>query len=90
MFKYIHLSALIPDERKAFYSSLVRAQLSQNELYALLFNSLVDGYGDPKFIFLIKRYNILKNFNTDGIPDPIIWEYYLDKVVVDPYDHPIG
>jgi hypothetical protein len=87
IFKYVHLSPLIEDERRSFYASLIRAQLSQNELYAIVYNSLVNGYGKPNFLFLIKTYNLAKSFNYKNIPDQIIWEYFKheQEVVVDPF-----
>lgn len=88
IFKYVHLSPLITDERRSFYASLIRAQLSQNELYAIMYNSLVIGYGNPKFLYLIKHYNLLKNFNPSNIPDPIIWELFKveQENVTDPFE----
>ncbi|WP_410522614.1 putative phage abortive infection protein [Pedobacter ginsengisoli] len=76
IFKYVHLSPLITDDRRSFYTSLIRAQLSQNELYAIVYNSLIPGYGSPKFLFLIKQYDVVKNFNPGNIPDPIIWRFF--------------
>lgn len=87
IFKYVHLSPLITEERRYFYTSLIRAQLSQNEMYAIVYNSLVTGYGKPNFLFLIKKYDLAKNFNPSNIPDPIIWEYFKHEreVVNDPF-----
>lgn len=88
IFKYVHLSPLISEDRRAFYTSLVRAQLSQNELYALMYNSLVMSYGNPKFLYLIKHNNLLKNFNPSNIPNPIIWELFKaeQENVTDPFE----
>jgi hypothetical protein len=85
--KYVHLSSLITDERRNFYTTLVRAQLSQNELYAIIYNSMLPGYGNPKFLFLIKQYNLVKNFNPDTIPDKIIWNFFNAELqsVSDPF-----
>jgi len=87
IFKYVHLSPLITDDRRSFYTSLVRAQLSQNELYAIVYNSIVTGYGNPNFLFLLKKYNLAKNFNHSNIPDQIIWEYfkYEQGLISDPF-----
>lgn len=87
IFKYIYLSKLIDDDRKQFYASLVRAQLSQNELHAIVFNSLIPEYGKSKFLFLIKQYNITKNFNPDNIPSPIVWRHYTNEMAksIDPF-----
>nr|WP_121272806.1 putative phage abortive infection protein [Pedobacter schmidteae] len=87
IFKYVHLSPLITDDRRSFYTSLVRAQLSQNELYAIVYNSLVNGYGKPNFLFLIKKYNLAKNFNHSNLPSQLIWEYFKheQELVSDPF-----
>jgi len=78
IFKYIHESELIKDDQRQFYASLLRAQLSQNELYAIAVNAVIPEYGRKKFLPLIKRYDILKNFNHKVIPPSIMWEYIKD------------
>lgn len=87
IFKFIHNSNLIEDEKKSFYATLVRAQLSQNELYALLFNSMIEDQGNPRFLYLINKYNLLKNFNSSDIGNQLFLEYFhaLQKKVEDPF-----
>lgn len=63
IFKFIYLSDLIEDEKKQFYGSLVRAQLSSNELFLILYNSLISGLGYPNFLFLIRELDIMQNFD---------------------------
>jgi len=71
IFKFIYFSELeLP--QKNFYASLCRAQLSQNELFVIAFNILIEGYGRPKFTYLVKEFNILKNFEWSSII-PIIY-----------------
>jgi len=88
IFKYVHLSKLITDDKRSFYAGLIRAQLSQNELYAIMYNSLVTGYGKPNFLFLVREYKILKNFNPNNIPNQIIWSYFRNEIdlVTTPFD----
>ncbi len=78
-FKFIYFSDLEPAE-KSFYASLCRAQLSQNELFAISFNILIDGYGRPNFLFLVKEFDILQNFETDKIVPKIYWELIQDEI----------
>lgn len=87
IFKYIHLSRLISEERKPFYASLVRAQLSQSELCALVFNSLITNHGNPKFLFLIKEYQLIKNLDRSNISEPFIWSFFDNEIekVSDPF-----
>ncbi len=66
IYKFIYFSDLTKEE-KDFYSSLTRAQLSQNELYLIAFNGIIEDYGYPKFTYLMKEYNILKNFSWETI-----------------------
>jgi hypothetical protein len=87
MFKYIHLSELIEDRERKFYTSLLRAQLSQDELYAIAVNCIIPDYGYPNFMFLLREYNLLKNFNFKVIPDGILWSYihYKMDMAKDPF-----
>ncbi len=89
IFKFIHLSQQISEREKHFYSSIVRAQLSPDELLLIMYNSLIDGLGYPNFLYLIREYNILKNLNFDKV-SPIgitLFEEKL-KIVPDPFsDH---
>lgn len=87
IFKYIHLSRLISEERKPFYASLVRAQLSQSELCALVFNSLIKDHGNSKFLFLIKEYQLIKNLDRSNISEPFIWSFFDNEIekVSDPF-----
>jgi len=69
IFKFIHKSELINDNKKQFYATLLRAQLSSDELFLLLYNSLNPDLGYPNFLFLIKRFDILQNFDFDLISE---------------------
>lgn len=68
IFKFIYKSNLVEKEQKQFYASLLRAQLSSDELYLILYNSLVEGLGKPKFLFLIKVFDIMQNFDFNLLP----------------------
>lgn len=68
-FKYIWNSNDLNNEQKKEYASLLRAQLSPAELYLLIFNSLIEGLGKPKFLFLIKEFDIDQNRSKDDYED---------------------
>lgn len=63
VFKFIFTSKLIAQEEKQFYASIVRAQLSSDELFLILYNALHAGLGYPNFLFLIKEFDIMQNFD---------------------------
>ena len=67
IFKFVHTSPAITDEKRPFYASIARAQLSQDELFLLFYNSMAPGYGNPKFLFLIKKYDIMQNFDDSEL-----------------------
>ncbi|TCC98859.1 hypothetical protein EZ444_03980 [Pedobacter hiemivivus] len=62
MFIFIYFSNLDSKE-KNFYATLVRAQLSQRELYLIAFNNVIKGFGNPNFLYLTKEYYILQNMD---------------------------
>jgi hypothetical protein len=68
IYKFIYKSDLVEKKQKQFYASLLRAQLSSDELYLILYNSLVVGLGKPKFLFLIKEFDIMQNFDFNLLP----------------------
>jgi hypothetical protein len=87
IFKFIfinHYQGFITDDQKGFYSSLVRAQLSSDELYLIFYNSLVPGLGYPNFLYLIKELDIMQNFDATLIKDkyPMHWEIYENNLKV--------
>lgn len=63
IYKFIFQAEEIPEPRKKFYSSIVRAQLSQSELFLIFYNSLCPNLGNPKFLFLVKHFDLMENFN---------------------------
>lgn len=76
IFKFIHLSSLLKDEKK-FYAGLMRAQLSQDELYLVAFNMIIPDYGKPNFLFLVREYDILQNFDWVDVT-PIAFKELID------------
>lgn len=58
LFKFVHNADV---ENKKQYTSLIRAQLSNPELFLLYYNGM-SPYGN-KFLPLMKEYDILKNLN---------------------------
>lgn len=62
IFKFINQSK-IDKEQKIFYSKILRAQLSSDELFLIFYNSLIPELGHPKLLKLIKTYDILDNFD---------------------------
>ena len=67
IFKFIFKSELIGKDKKQFYASLARAQLSSDELVLIFYNSLIDNLGKPNFLFLIKEFDVLQNFDFNII-----------------------
>ncbi len=63
IFKFIFTTDLIKEHKKQFYASILRAQLSSDELFLILYNSMCENLGYPNFLFLIKEYNIMDNFD---------------------------
>jgi len=59
IFKFIKNS---DEKNKKRYTSLVRAQLSNDELFLLFYNCISE-YGNKKFLPLIEEFHILKNLN---------------------------
>lgn len=63
IFKFIHQSKLLDEKEKQFYASIFRAQLSSDELYLIFYNSIHKNLGYPNMLFLIKRFDVLQNFD---------------------------
>ena len=66
IYKFIFTSELIEKTKKQFYASLVRAQLSSDELYIILYNSIHQGLGYPNFLFLIKEFDFKAFIKNKG------------------------
>jgi uncharacterized membrane protein len=81
IFKFIYTSELIEKSKKQFYASLIRAQLSSDELYIIFYNSLHQGLGYPNFLFLIKEFDIMQNFDFRIIDEnPFHREIYDSRI----------
>lgn len=80
IFKYVYKSDLLSPDDKEFYSKIIRAQLSPDELILIFYNSLIDGLGNPKFLFLVKEFNILDNLNFDFIIEDFHKKVYDDAI----------
>jgi hypothetical protein len=78
--KFIDASSLLFEDKK-FYSNLVRAQLSREEL-ALLFYSclLMPQYEQSKFIPLIIRYDLIEYLSDDTLANPAHRALWLDLI----------
>ena len=63
LFKYIDTSTLVDAKSKMQFIDIACAQLSNDELYLILFNAMSVNHGFPKFLILIKKYDLLKNFD---------------------------
>jgi hypothetical protein len=63
IFKFVDTSSI---KDKKFYTALVRAQLSSNELLLLIYNCLSPN-GLEKFKPIIERYSLLKNVSLSDI-----------------------
>jgi Putative phage abortive infection protein len=82
-FKFIHKTKLIAKTDKRFYSSIVRAQLSSDELFLLFYNSMAPNLGNPNFLFLMKEYDVLQNFDFSLIENRFhkeIYDKYIESV----------
>jgi hypothetical protein len=62
LYNIIKLVENSPAVDKRFYTNIVRAQLSDNEL-ALLFYNCLSNYGREKFKPFVERYSLLKNLD---------------------------
>ena len=80
IFKYVYTSNLISKEDKQFYASIVRAQLSSDELILIFYNSFIEGLGKPNFLFLMKEFKILKNLNFSLVDEPFHIEIYKENI----------
>jgi len=78
IFKFIYFSDFLKKDEKKFYASLVRAQLSSDEQYLILYNSMINNLGNPKFLFLIKELDVLQNFDFSVI-DTKHKEIFIEK-----------
>lgn len=76
LFKFIYESKSINWKQKKNYAAIARAQLSQKELFVIMFNAMHEGYGYPKFMFLIKKFNILDNFRHKEVEPHILYDYF--------------
>ena len=85
VFKFIFTNKLIEKKEKQFYASIVRAQLSSDELFLILYNSLLKGLGYPNFLFLIKEFDLMQNFDFGLIKKykfhKEIYDRWIDDVV---------
>ncbi len=72
IFKFIKQSEI---DNKKMYTSLVRAQLSNDELFLLFYNS-ISSLGNEKFKPLIEEYQLLKNLSTDSLLNQAHFHYY--------------
>lgn len=83
IFKFIHTSNLIEENKKSFYASIVRAQLSSDELLLIYYNSMTPNLGYPKFLFFVKKFDIMQNFDTQLLYKPEheeIFNYMVNKL----------
>lgn len=80
IFRFIEDSKLIDTEEKKKYARITRAQLSDQELVAVLYNCLALArdkndhqmeFGFPKMTRLVKDYDILQNLNSHSLIHPI-------------------
>lgn len=87
IYKYVHLSDLISPKEKEFYTSIIRAQLSDSELILIFYNTLVDGLGYPNFKFLQQEYDILQNIDESMLFNESHMKLYdYAKVKMDPFE----
>ncbi|HEY5592217.1 MAG TPA: putative phage abortive infection protein [Paludibacter sp.] len=66
-FKFVYLTEMIRLDEKKFYYSIIRAQLSSEELELVFYNAFIPGLGKPNFTYLIKEFDILQNIKLEGV-----------------------
>lgn len=85
LLRFINDTDLIEDEEKSSYAKTVRSQLSEQELVALLYNSIskmrLPGrdsmeLGCPKMGHLLLRFDILQNLSKRSVIHPIHHEIF--------------
>lgn len=81
IFKYIYMTDLIVEDEKHFYTNIMRAQLSSDELILLFYNSIIPSLGYEKFKFLIDHYDILQNMSKNLLLDKDHFEIFNTKKV---------
>lgn len=82
IYKYIDDAPALTFDQKKEYGRIVRAQLSDDELLAIFYNSLTKPdninylieFGYPKMTNLIFKYDILQNLNKNRVFHPIHWK----------------
>lgn len=78
IFKFIKNSE---EKDKKVYSSLLRSQLSNDELFLLFYNGISD-FGKQKFKPLIEEFHLLKNISSDVLLEPIHMTFYNGKAYI--------
>lgn len=79
--EFVYFSETLSKEQKNFYAKLVSAQLSQDEFLLLSCNAMLQGYGYPKFTYLIREYDLLRNFRKDrGLRYPV-YERFIENTI---------
>ncbi len=67
IYKLIYLTESINKRQKQLYANILRAQLSDYEIYLLFYNSFVEDLGNPKMRFLMQEFNICKNITENKL-----------------------
>lgn len=67
IFKFIYTNPYLLPKEKKDYSSIARAQLSQDELFLVYYNAMYEYHGNPKFLFLVKEFNLMENFDASDV-----------------------
>lgn len=81
IFKYVYLSNDISMPQKKFYATLVRSQLSPDELFLTHYNAMRANVGNPKFLFLIKEFDLMQNFNNWKVREFVLHEEILEDLL---------
>ena len=82
IFKFIENSNL---EDKKFYTNIVRAQLSGQELLMVFYNCIAQD--NSKFVKLIEDYALLKHIPSHAIPCSLDFEFYSSNAFNGEYPH---
>lgn len=69
IFKVIHESNFLLEDEKKRYAGIVRAQLSHDEQLILYYNAMVQELGNPKFLYLVERFDLMQNFGKHPLEE---------------------
>lgn len=79
--EFVYFSEWLSKEQKNFYAKLVSAQLSQDEFLLLSCNVMLQNYGYPRFTYLIREYDLLRNFRKDKGLENTVFQKFIENTI---------